>query len=144
MICPTCHEVMIVVEQDEIELDHCVNCYGVWFDAGELALMLERMGLDIGDFSIAKIIDLPEAKSAEKKRRCPICGRKMTKTHIGQEPEVLIDVCPQGDGLWFDSGEIHHIIEQCAAKSGTELDSENRVLAFLGDTFKAEGQPDSQ
>jgi Zn-finger nucleic acid-binding protein len=134
---------MIVVEQDEIELDHCVNCSGVWFDSGELALMLERMGLDIGDFSIAKIMDLPEAKSTEKKRRCPICRRKMTKTNIGQEPKVLIDVCPQGDGLWFDGGEIHQIIEQCAAKSGTELDSENRVLTFLGDTFKAEGQPES-
>jgi len=143
MICPTCHEVMIVVEQDKIELDHCANCSGVWFDAGELELMLEKMGLDISALSLAKITDLPEARSAEKKRRCPICGRKMRKTNIGQEPKVLIDFCPKGDGLWFDGGEIRQIIEQCAEKSGTELDSENRVLTFLGDTFKAERQPDS-
>jgi len=143
MICPTCHEVMIVVEQDKIELDHCANCSGVWFDSGELALMLERTGLDSSALSLAKITDLPEARSAEKKRRCPICGRKMRKTNIGQEPKVLIDVCPKGDGLWFDGGETRQIIEQCAEKSGAELDSENRVLAFLGDTFKAERQPDS-
>jgi Zn-finger nucleic acid-binding protein len=144
MICPTCRDVMIVVEQDKIELDYCTNCSGVWFDSGELELMLERMGLDSSTLSIAKVTDLPEAKSTEKKRRCPICGRKMRKTNMGKEPKVLIDVCPKGDGLWFDGGEIRQIIEQCAAKSGTEPGSENRVLAFLGDTFQAKNQPDSQ
>jgi Zn-finger nucleic acid-binding protein len=144
MICPTCHAVMIVVEQDKIELDYCTNCSGVWFDSGELELMLERMELDSSTLPLAKITDLPEARSTEKKRRCPICGRKMRKTNIGQEPKVLIDVCPKGDGLWFDGGEIRQIIEQCAVKSGTEPDSEDRVLAFLGDTFKAERQPGSQ
>jgi Zn-finger nucleic acid-binding protein len=138
MICPTCREVMIVVEQDKIELDHCPNCLGVWFDAGELALMLERMGLDNGGFSLAVAIDLPEAETTEKKRRCPICGKKMKKVHIGREPKVLIDICSRGDGLWFDGGEVHQIIEQCARKPGAKAGSEERVLSFLGETFKAE------
>jgi Zn-finger nucleic acid-binding protein len=138
MICPTCREVMIVVEQDKIELDHCPNCLGVWFDAGELALMLERMGLDNGGFSLAVAIDLPEAETTEKKRRCPICGKKMKKVHIGREPKVLIDICTRGDGLWFDGGEVHQIIEQCARKPGAKAGSEERVLSFLGETFKAE------
>lgn len=139
MICPTCHEVMIVVEQDKIELDHCTKCFGVWFDSGELELMLERMGLDSSALSLAQATDLPDAETAEKKRRCPICGRKMKKTHIGRELKVLIDVCPRGDGLWFDGGEVRQIIEQCALSTGAKMDSEERVLSFLGDTFKAEG-----
>jgi len=139
MICPTCREVMIVVEQDKIELDHCTNCAGVWFDAGELELMMERMGLDSGALSLAQIADLPDAKTAEKKRRCPVCGRKMSKRNMGKEPEVLIDVCPWGDGLWFDGGEVHQIIEQCARKPSAKMGSEERLLSFLGDTFKAEG-----
>jgi Zn-finger nucleic acid-binding protein len=130
---------MIVVEQDKIELDHCLSCSGVWFDAGELALMLERMGLDSGGFSLAAAIGLPEAKTREKRRRCPICGRRMRKVHIGQEPAVLIDVCPRGDGLWFDGGEVRQVIKQCAQKAGAKAGSEERVLRFLGDTFKAEG-----
>jgi Zn-finger nucleic acid-binding protein len=138
MICPTCREVMIVVEQDKIELDHCPSCLGVWFDAGELALMLERMGLDSGGFSLAAAIGLPDAETKEKKRRCPICGKKMKKVHIGQEPKVLIDVCSQGHGLWFDGGELHQIIEQCTRKPGARAGSEERVLSFLGETFKAE------
>ena len=139
MICPTCREVMIVVEQDKIELDHYTKCGGVWFDAGELELMLEKMGRDSGALTLAQIIDLPEAETAEKKRRCPVCGRKMKKTHIGREPEVLIDVCSWGDGLWFDGGEVHQIIERCALGAGAKAGSGERVLSFLGDTFKAEG-----
>jgi Zn-finger nucleic acid-binding protein len=138
MICPTCREVMIVVEQDKIELDHCLSCLGVWFDAGELELMLERMGLDSGALFPAPIADLPDAETKEKKRRCPICGKKMKKVYIGQEPKVLIDICPRGDGLWFDGGEVRQIIEQCAAKPGAKAGSEERVLSFLGETFKAE------
>jgi Zn-finger nucleic acid-binding protein len=137
MICPSCRKVMIVVEQDKIELDHCPNCAGVWFDTGELKLMLERMGLDSSTLGVARIADLPDAKTAEKKRRCPICGKKMKKRKVGQQPEVLIDFCPRGDGLWFDGGEVGQLIEQCARKSGTEMDAENCVLCFLGDTFKA-------
>jgi Zn-finger nucleic acid-binding protein len=139
MICPTCREVMIVVEQDKIELDHCPKCSGVWFDAGELELMLERMGLESGALSLAKIAGLPEAETTEKRRRCPICGQKMKKRRIGGKPKVLIDVCPGGDGLWFDGGEVHQVIEQCAKKPGSKAGSEERLLSFLGDTFKAEG-----
>jgi Zn-finger nucleic acid-binding protein len=139
MICPVCRKVMIVVEQDKIELDHCPNCAGVWFDAGELELMLERMGRDSRALSLAQIADLPEAETAEKRRRCPVCGKKMKKRKIGQKPEVLIDFCPRGDGLWFDGGEVRQLIEQCAAKPGAKAGSEERVLCFLGDTFKAEG-----
>lgn len=138
MICPTCRQVMMVVEQDEIELDHCAKCRGVWFDAGELELMLERMGLESGALSLAQIAELPDAETEEKKRRCPVCRRKMKKVHIGREPEVLIDVCGWGDGLWFDGGEVHQIIEQCDRKPSAKAGSEERVFSFLGETFKAE------
>ncbi len=138
MICPTCRAVTIVVEQDKIELDYCTRCSGVWFDSGELELMLEKIGLDSSALPIAKAADLPEAGSAEKKRRCPICRRKMRKANLGKKPKVLIDVCPRGDGLWFDGGEVHQIVEQCLGKSGKEPDSASRLLTFLGDTFKAE------
>lgn len=144
MICPACRDVMIVVEQDQVELDYCTICAGVWFDSGELELMLEKLGVDGGILSLDKMADQPEAKSAEKKRRCPVCGRKMKKARIGREPEVLIDVCPKGDGLWFDGGEMRQVIEQCLQKPGGGADSGEHVLSFLGETFKAENQPDSE
>lgn len=41
MICPVCKEPMVVLELDQVEIDHCINCGGIWFDAGELELLLE-------------------------------------------------------------------------------------------------------
>jgi len=136
MICPTCHNVMIVVEHEKIELDYCTNCSGIWFDSRELELMLEVMGLEGSSPPIADILSSPEARTSEKKRRCPICGQKMKKTTIGDELEVLIDVCTKGDGLWFDSGEVSRLITQWVEKPSDKSGSQERILTFMGDTFK--------
>ena len=39
MICPVCHKSMLDIEYNNIELDYCEKCRGVWFDAGELELL---------------------------------------------------------------------------------------------------------
>ena len=133
MKCPACGDLMIVVEHENIELDYCANCSGVWFDAGELELLLETMELERATLSLDDILTSPEAESAEKRRKCPICGTKMKKATVGHEPEVLIDVCSRGDGLWFDSGEVGQLITQLPEKS----DSQGRVITFLGEVFTA-------
>ncbi|MFC2034802.1 zf-TFIIB domain-containing protein [Chloroflexota bacterium] len=137
MICPTCHNITIVVEQEKIELDYCTDCSGVWFDSGELELMLELMGLEDTSLSMADILLSPEFKTTEKKLKCPMCNQKMKKVTIGREPHVLIDVCPEGDGLWFEGGEVSELITQHVARLSAKLDSQERIITFLGDTFKA-------
>ena len=42
MICPVCKIDMIDVEYHQIELDYCIKCHGVWFDAEELGLLFDR------------------------------------------------------------------------------------------------------
>ena len=136
MKCPACSSLMIVVEHEKIELDYCVNCSGVWFDAGELELLLETMQLEETSLSLDNILTSPEAKSTEKKRRCPICGQKMKKATVGHKPEVFIDACPQGDGLWFDSGEVGQLITQLSDKPSEKPDSQERVITFLREVFR--------
>ena len=46
MDCPSCSEPLIVVEREGIELDYCPKCKGLWFDADELELLNEALGLD--------------------------------------------------------------------------------------------------
>src|SRR4030042_4876642 len=102
MICPACKNDMIVVEHNKIELDYCTNCQGVWFDSGELELLLSSVGLDDRSIVLANIRNSPEVETPEKKRKCPICSKKMKKTIVGQQPQIVIDTCRRGDGLWFD------------------------------------------
>lgn len=140
MKCVSCSEPMIAVEHENIELDYCPGCSGVWFDAGEVELLLEKMGLESSGLEGLHLA--LEAKSAERKRRCPICGRnplwgkRMKKVKLGHEPELLVDVCPEGDGLWFDKGEVGQLVTHLAAQRPEEADSQERVIEFLGEVFK--------
>ena len=61
----------------------------------------------------------------------------MKKATVGHGPEVLIDACPRGDGLWFDKGEVGQLITQLPDKSSEDTDSQGRVISFLGEVFQA-------
>ena len=125
MNCPVDRSVMIVLELDEIEIDYCLECKGVWFDAGELELLL-------GDAALTEVLMSSMqkfAKSNEKKRKCPICGKKMDKIICGEEKNILIDECRNHHGLWLDHGELEALL-----KVGG-FDDDNRVVDLLKDMF---------
>ena len=143
MKCPVCKVDMIVVEHKKIELDYCVSCSGVWFDSGELELLLHTMEVKETTLSQTNLLTPPEIKPVEKKRKCPICGRKMKKVLLDKEPEVFMDTCPQGEGLWFDGGELDLVIKQFANKPSGKSTPED-IISFLGDAFKAGGKTGSK
>jgi len=134
MICPTCKNDMIVVEHNRIELDYCGKCHGVWFDTGELELLLGSLGLDSASPFLNSLLEDEEAETTEKKQRCPLCRRKMKKRSL--ETKVLVDVCPQGEGIWFDGGEVGELIRQLAQKMPVKPGVPQNVISFLGEVFK--------
>ena len=135
MRCPVCKVPMIIVEYEKIELDYCTKCLGVWFDAGELELLVERLSLDKEFLSLNDFWTLPEAKVSEKARRCPMCRKKMSKAHVGEEVKVLLDICPNRQGIWFDSGEVSQVLSQLKSK-GPTTGKQGKVIDFLGEVFK--------
>jgi Zn-finger nucleic acid-binding protein len=90
---------MITLELAEVEVDYCTVCGGIWLDAGELELLLadaEQTKELLDSFKI-------DSDCAEKRRKCPICLKRMQKIIVGpSRPVLLLDKCPKGDGLWFD------------------------------------------
>ena len=136
MICPTCKNPMIVVEHKKIELDYCPECHGVWFDSRELELFLGSLNLANRDQFVSNILNAPEAKTVEKKRRCPLCAKRMKKVLVGEKPGILIDACPTSDGLWFDGGEVGELIKQLPDKPREKPLSHNHVSAFLREVFQ--------
>jgi Zn-finger nucleic acid-binding protein len=136
MICPVCNSDMIVVEHNQIELDYCTDCHGVWFDSEELELLLKSLGLESSELLLHNLLQSPEADSTEKKRNCPICRQKMKKTVIGEKQGILIDVCSFEDGLWFDGGEVAHLLKSLVSKGPGEPGAQGKIIDFLGETFK--------
>ncbi len=137
MKCPVCKEQMIVVEYHNIELDCCTNCHGTWFDNEELDLLFRSMEMNDAEGFVERLVIQPEAPSDEAKRRCPICKRKMKKQLIGSDPQVLVDCCPKNHGLWFDEGEVHHLVNSLNPGKIAEYNSEQELLVFLGEVFDA-------
>lgn len=138
MICPVCQSYMIVVEHDNIELDYCTTCQGVWFDSGELELLLESSGLESPTPFLDAILKAVEASSPERKRKCPICRRKMKKAFIDEGGEILVDICHGEHGIWFDGGEIDHLLRLLSGKSPGKGGPQQDVMSFLGEVFKSQ------
>lgn len=126
MYCSVCKKPMIVLELDEVEIDYCTYCRGIWLDAGELELLFEdsrEKDKLLASFKTNKT-------TKEKRRRCPICLKKMEKVLIGTTEKVLIDKCRDYHGLWFDKGEVEEII-----KMNQPIDKDNRILNLLENMF---------
>ena len=127
MLCPVCKNPLVVLELDQIEIDHCFNCGGIWLDAGELELLLETEE-DRTRFK-NQLIEADSIK--EIKYSCPICSKKMKKVFVGEERKILIDKCKKNHGLWLDKGELESVIE---------LSSKNRdskIIHLLKQMFES-------
>ena len=123
MKCPVCKEPMIILELDEVEIDYCTSCDGIWLDAGELDLLIE----DEKEREMLLSSFHKDAEHPEKPYKCPICRKKMDKVHVGENKDVLIDKCPDNDGLWFDKGELKELLQLAS--------EDNAVAELLNDLF---------
>jgi Zn-finger nucleic acid-binding protein len=126
MDCPECKKSMLVLELQQIEIDYCQQCSGIWLDAGELELLLDDTQEKKRLMDSFRLDD----NNTEKKRRCPKCAKKMNKVLVGEDKKVLLDKCRKDHGIWFDQGELHQVIEQ-----GT-MDKNNKVVQLLNDMFE--------
>lgn len=70
MQCPTCPNATLVMsERQEIEIDYCPQCRGVWLDRGELDKIIERAGSSSATQSYAKKSDDDHQKHFYSKRK---------------------------------------------------------------------------
>ena len=126
MRCPSCSHPLIILELDDVEIDYCTKCEGIWLDSGELELLLEDSARK--DKLLASF--RPFSGNKEKKRKCPICSKKMEKVLVDSEKKITLDRCENNCGLWFDKGELMDVIE---IGSITE---DNKVIRLLQEMFE--------
>lgn len=132
MDCPVCRNAMITLELAGVEIDHCTDCGGIWLDAGELELLLDNPQQAQQLLDSFKI----NLESTERRRKCPICDKKMQKIIVGQSmPILLIDKCTRADGLWFDKGELQDILKRA------HLDKDSKIQKLLADMFGSQQNP---
>ena len=85
----------------EITVDRCLLCNGIWFDVNELDQYLAEKLLLLDSNRV------PNAAELDKKEGvCPTCGKKLVKSKAPKGARFKVDRCPNGHGVWLDSTEI--------------------------------------
>ncbi len=97
------------VYEADIEIDACGQCGGVWLDKGELEQIQRTVERDHGsllDRPHDPTGGLPSSPVPRPRISCPKCAAEMDARPYGMGSMVVIDVCPDGCGIWLDQGEL--------------------------------------
>jgi Zn-finger nucleic acid-binding protein len=106
--CPKCGHGMTEVSHEDIEIDRCTNCSGIWFDDDEVHALKAKAG--------SEALDSGDAKEGWKwdsrtDINCPHCGKKMENSADSSQNHIWYEMCPD-HGIFMDAGEFSDFKEE--------------------------------
>lgn len=109
--CPKCSGEMALVSYDEIKVDRCILCGGLWFQPNELRALRDDIWmadyiLDSGDKRAGK------KANAIKDIECPQCGITMLQEADEEQAHITYETCPNGHGIFLDAGEFTDLVHK--------------------------------
>ena len=113
MECPKCQAQMEPVRFEDTEVDRCVRCGGLWFDALEEEEIRGRTGseaIDTGPTWQAPM------HTVQAKVFCPVDGTLMPRIVDVAQPDIWVECCPVCHGTFFDAGEFTDLREHPVGK----------------------------
>ena len=102
--CPKCKTEMEALAHEDLVVDQCPSCHGVWLDKGELDAVMRHKLANVLD---ARISAFEMHDHDEVPARCRRCDKEMVAL-VGPG-EVRMDWCVECEGLFFDHGELSAI-----------------------------------
>ena len=124
MDCPKCSSDMQPVEYGtEIKVSRCSGCAGLFCDRRMLELMR-------GEWLVDSVLDTGSAAEGARNNQiedipCPGCGTTMARLSDKEQSQVILDACPNCDGVFLDAGELSDL------KSVTLMDYLRRLLTIM-------------
>ena len=100
--CVKCPGELALVRVDDVDVDQCVDCGGIWFDA----LELERV---LASPSSARALVAPPRRPADDdvRGRCPRCRGDGALVRVASRgAPIHVDTCAVCGGKWLDGGEL--------------------------------------
>lgn len=110
MKCPKCGGELQPVVQDNIEIDRCNGCGGLWFDRLEADRLRKVKGsaeaVDVGSDVVG------EQHNEQGKIDCPRCHTQMIRMVDIRQHHIWYESCTVCYGKWFDAGEFRDLQEE--------------------------------
>ena len=102
MKCPKCKsETLADFRIDDVTVDRCSSCDGIWFDADELVQLLADDAKQVASLRRGGMRE----ELGGKKGRCPRDAEELLRVYSAVDKTVIIDACPECRGIWLDGGE---------------------------------------
>jgi PAT family beta-lactamase induction signal transducer AmpG len=102
MRCPKCRADMEQIDYEGTEIDRCLYCSGIWFDAGEIEILSNKQAataLDTGNQRETKHLNQLDQYG------CPRCGGEMKQVVDAKQTHIWYETCAECNGSFFDAGE---------------------------------------
>ncbi len=117
--CPRCDvmmkQIVVMTASTPVEVDHCTECEGYWFDKYELDKVLdERME---GPFPYR------DTETDEADFTCPRCGGETDTKNLW---DIKVELCLHCNGLWLDEGELREVQQRYRLEK-----NQNRLIDLL-------------
>jgi len=111
MKCPKCNSDVETIAFDEVKIERCTSCQGLWFQTGELEYLRKETWmadyiLDDGDPNVGKKFNRIVAI------HCPECGDDMRQEFDEEQPHIVYETCPNGHGTFLDAGEFTDLVNK--------------------------------
>ncbi|MDW8361708.1 MAG: zf-TFIIB domain-containing protein [Myxococcales bacterium] len=110
--CPRCRESMIAVLADDVLIDQCERCGGVWIDRPQLQRIVEHAERAAGAEAALGHLSPPRQPidtSAVVYLPCPDCDKPMMRRNFARISGIVVDDC-NGHGTWLDHGELARVV----------------------------------
>ena len=109
-LCPRCNRPLRETDCGApTNVESCLYCAGVWFEAGELSVLLQSGPTVVKQ--LEQKLDMSRQGSRSKNypdssARCPGCQFQMERKAFGSMQGLIVDTCTYCNSVWLDSGEL--------------------------------------
>lgn len=109
MKCPKCEQTELAAQVvQDVEVDQCPSCRGIWFDEQELPRVLTLNPADLKPLTQGRSRpDLDRVAAA-----CPVDATALIRVFSQQDRQVVLDRCPNCLGVWLDGGEFKRLVQK--------------------------------
>ncbi|GAB4461248.1 MAG: hypothetical protein OHK0029_26280 [Armatimonadaceae bacterium] len=109
LFCPKCRSVKVQMERvsfQEVEVDRCPQCLGIWFDLQEHETLRALPGSELPgseriDTGAAGAVVTEDSQQLD----CPRCRARMYTTRDPEQTHLVFEKCSVCYGVFFDAGE---------------------------------------
>jgi len=129
--CPSCnHKRLTPTRHNNIEIDFCKSCGGLWFDKGELSSIASSDEEDYTGYKNSS--DHVAQKMGASDSDCPRCNTKMNWHQYSENFDIYVDVCAKCQGIWVKKEQLSLVLAtEKADKALYEIDGEITIATRI-------------